>query len=380
MQVSAIVVAAGKGERFGAPKQVQPLLGIPLLEHSLMAFQRHPQVDEVVLVVSEALLPRAEEWRQRYPKLRRVVAGGETRGASVFQGLEQSQGEWLLVHDAARPLLRQTLIDRVLQRLERHPLVVPVLRVPDTVKYWRDDRVEGQVDRSQLALVQTPQGVWRRILQRAYEKAGDRAPFFSDESNLVEYALGIHASPVPGDPENLKVTFPEDLQRVEALMTRRLCVGLGYDRHRLGQGRPLYLGGVRIPSDLGAVGHSDADVVIHALVDALLGAASLGDIGALFPDHDPQWKDAPSRIFLERTRQLLEQRGYRVLNVDITVILERPRIRPHVAKIRENLAGILGIPKDRISIKGKSGEGIGPVDQREILEAYAVATLVGPLE
>ncbi len=380
MQVSAIVVAAGKGERFGSFKQVQPLVGIPLLEHSLMAFQRHPRVDEVVLVLARDLMSGADRWKERYSKLRQVVEGGETRGASVRQGLKRSQGEWILVHDAARPLVRQTLIDRVLERLERHPVVVPVLPVPDTVKYWRGDHLEGQVNRSELALVQTPQGVWRRILERAYEKAGDQAIHFSDESNLVEHALGIQASPVPGDPENLKVTFPEDLQRVEALMMRRLCVGFGYDRHRLTPDRPLFLGGVRIPSDLGALGHSDADVVIHALVDAMLGASGLGDIGALFPDHDPQWKNAPSRLFLEHARTLLDRHGYRVLHVDLTVLLERPRILPHVPRIRQNLARLLDLPEHHISIKGKSGEGIGPVGQREILEAYAVVTLLGPLE
>ncbi len=379
MRTSAVVVAAGKGERFGAPKQVQPLLGIPLMEHSLMAFQQHPRVEEVVLVLAEGLLSRAEDLQRRYPKLRAVVPGGETRGASVRKGLEQVQGEWVLVHDAARPLLRMALIDRVLKGLERHPVVVPVLPVPDTVKYRRGDHLEGQLDRSELALVQTPQGVWARILRRAYERAGAQAVYFSDESNLVEHALGIHAVPVAGDPENLKITYPEDLQRMEALMTRRLCVGFGYDRHQLGPGRPLILGGVQIPSDLGALGHSDADVVIHALVDALLGAAALGDIGALFPDHDPQWKDAPSRIFLEHALKLLRSRGFRVLHVDITVLLERPRILPHAPEIRQNLARMLEISVDRVSIKGKSGEGKGPVGRREMIEAYAVATLVGPV-
>ncbi len=373
------MVAAGKGERFGAPKQVQPLLGLPLLEHSLVAFQQHPEVDEVVLVLAEGLLGQAADFKARYPKLRQVVAGGETRGASVLRGLEVAQGEWVLVHDAARPLLRQALIGRVLRRLERHPVVVPVLPVPDTVKYRQNDHVKGQVDRSRLALVQTPQGVWARILRRAYERAGDEAVHFTDESNLVEHALGIPASTVPGDPDNIKVTFPEDLQRVEALMTRRMCVGFGYDRHRLGPGRPLVLGGIEIPSDLGALGHSDADVVIHALVDALLGAAALGDIGGLFPDHDPQWKDAPSRIFLEQVRQLLESRGFRVLHVDVTVVLERPKVRPYAAEIRKNLAKLLGIAPDRVSLKGKSGEGKGEVGRREIVEAYAVATLVGPM-
>ncbi len=379
MRTSAVIVAAGRGERFGGPKQAQPLLGVPLMEHSLMAFQHHPGVDEVILVLAEDLQALAEDLQQRYPKLQAVVPGGATRGASVFQGLQQVQGEWVLVHDAARPMVRAALIDRVLKGLERHPVVVPVVPVPDTVKYRRGDHLEGQVDRSEIALVQTPQGVWTRILRRAYERAGDQAIYFSDESNLVEHALGIHAVPVPGDPENLKVTFPEDLQRVEALMTRRMCVGFGYDRHQLGPGRPLMLGGVEVPSDLGALGHSDADVVIHALVDALLGAAAIGDIGALFPDHDPQWKDAPSRIFLEHACNLLRQRGFRVLHVDITVLLERPRIRPHALEIRQNLARMLGISVDRVSVKGKSGEGKGPVGRREVVEAYAVATLVGPM-
>ncbi len=377
MRVSAVIVAAGRGERFGAFKQVSPLLGIPVLEHTLARFQVHPSVDEIVVVLHPELMDQADQWTRTFSKIRIVVPGAETRSASVLRGIQESRGEWLLVHDGVRPLVSTSLIHRVVGALRHHPVVVPVVPLRDTVKRRSDDQVYGELDRKQWVMVQTPQGVHREVILRAYEVLGEKAWVQPDESTLVEQALGIRAHAVPGDPRNLKITYPEDLHMAEQILLQGIRVGFGTDLHRLVPGRPLVICGVTIPFEQGPLGHSDGDVGIHALIDALLGATALGDIGQWFPDTDPAYKDVASTDLLQSVYEAIQKKGFRILHVDLTIVLERPKIAPYADAMRAVLSDILKLSKARISIKAKTSEGVGPVGRGEAIQAFATVTLLG---
>ncbi len=361
--ISAVVVAAGKGERFGAPKQWMLLGGKPLLWWSALGFGRHPRVDEVVLVVREEDLGRARQLN--LPKVEKIVHGGKTRSESVLNGVKAAAGEWVLVHDGARPLLSESLISRVIEALGKHSSVIPALRVADTVV-----RPDGTpVPREGLLRVQTPQGFWREKLLEAFERAEGS---FTDEGTLLKEVLGISPFFVQGEEANLKITYPEDLALAERLLPVR--VGFGWDAHPFEEGRPLTLGGVEIPYEKGLSGHSDADVLTHAVIDALLGAASLGNIGQLFPDDDPAYKGARSIELLRRVAELLRERGLSVQQVDCTLILAKPKLGPKLAEIERSLSEAVGAP---VSVKPKSGNGLGFAGRGEGAEAYAVAVVRG---
>lgn len=377
VKVSAVIVAAGRGTRFGGLKQFAPLLGRPLIHHTLAPFQAHPGVDEIVLVLPQEALDRGDALQELFSKLARVVPGGAERSDSVRRGVEAARGEWVLVHDGARPCLRPALISRILEALARHPAAAPYLPVRDTLKRKANDHLEGWIPRDKAVAVQTPQGFHRELLLRAHRRAS-RA--FTDDTTLVEEVLGVRALGVPGDPENLKVTVPEDLARAEGVLRRWLRIGLGWDAHRLVPGRPLILGGVEIPFDRGPVGHSDGDALIHAVIDALLGAAALGDIGTHFPDSDPAYAGISSLELLRRTQALLARRGILVLQVDAVVVLERPKLAPYRARMIDNLARVLSLPPHRISVKAKTAEGMGAVGRGKGIEAQAVALILAPEE
>lgn len=374
MTTIALLMAAGTGTRTGTstPKQLLPLGGRPMLAWSYQALADHAAVDAVIVVTGaeimadvQAALPGAQ-----------VVSGGATRQASVAAGLlaaREAAAERVLVHDAARPFLPGAVIDRVLAALEGHDAATPVLAVADTLV--RDDG--ATVDRSGLHRVQTPQGFRAAALADAHAAAADADA--TDDVQLVR-RLGGSVALVQGDPVLEKVTYPADLAAAEAraagLMISRSATG--YDVHRLEAGEELWLGGMLIPHDRGLSGHSDADVALHALTDALLGTIGAGDIGSHFPPSDPQWKGASSDRFLTHAVDMIAARGGVIDFADLTLICEAPKIGPHREAIRARVAELLRIPTSRVSIKATTTERLGFTGREEGIATQAIATVRVP--
>jgi 2-C-methyl-D-erythritol 4-phosphate cytidylyltransferase/2-C-methyl-D-erythritol 2,4-cyclodiphosphate synthase len=383
MTVAAIVPAAGRGARFGGAENKiwADVGGKPLIEWTLSALDAHPGIDSLVIVGAADELDRIRQAAKMLTKAAQVVAGGATRAASVLRGLESLDAgvQTVLVHDAARPAVPPDLIDRVLAGVRRHGVAIPGLPCTDTAKLCdAQGRVEATLDRPRIALVQTPQGCRRDLLERAYDLAGPAANETTDESSLLERA-GIAVHIVAGDAANVKVTLPVDLAAVRRALLGRsdgeVRTGLGYDVHRLTSERELWLGGVRIEHAQGLEGHSDADVVVHAVCDALLGAAGLGDIGLLFPPGDPAHRNRRSTEFLAEIGARLRAAGWQVTNIDAAVLAEAPRLAPHRTAMAEAMAQALELEPERISIKATTSEGLGPVGRREGIGCWAVATL-----
>lgn len=393
-KLTLIVPAAGLGRRMGGTtaKQYLPLAGVPLLVHTLQRAAAEAVVEDIILVVP----PDQVDWcreeivkRYRLEKVSRVVAGGRERQDSVYQGLRQlpPNCEWVAVHDGARPLLPYGLLSRVAAELGRFQAVIAAVPVTDTIKSASPDQlVTATLDRRQLWAVQTPQGFWAPLLIRAHRAAREEGFYATDDSALVE-RLGVKVKIVMGSYQNLKVTTGEDLERAELLLAGRepaerpgepappVRTGLGYDVHRLVEGRPLILGGIEIPHSRGLLGHSDADVLLHAVMDALLGALALGDIGQHFPDHDPRYAGASSRQLLEEVCRLVREKLYRVSNLDCVIVAEQPKLAPYIAAMRETLAQTLRVPVDCISVKATTTEGLGFAGRGEGIAAYAMACL-----
>jgi 2-C-methyl-D-erythritol 4-phosphate cytidylyltransferase / 2-C-methyl-D-erythritol 2,4-cyclodiphosphate synthase len=374
----ALVVASGRGERFGGhrPKQYLPLAGKPLLRHCLERFCRHPGVDGVRTVVhpDDAVLYLAAadglellDW----------VPGGATRQDSVRLGLEslaEDPPELVLIHDGVRPLPAPPVIDRVLQGLRAHAAVLPALPVTDTLKRGQGGTVAGTIDRTGLYRAQTPQGfVYETILQAHRRFAGAA---MTDDAALAE-AHGVTVAHVPGDEDNVKITEPADLIRAERLLgaSWRCCTGLGFDVHRLAPGDGIVLLGVRIPCPLRLLGHSDADVGLHALTDALLGTLGAGDIGSHFPPSEARWAGADSAIFLTHARDLVASAGGQIEHVDVTLVCEQPRIGPQRAAMTARIAGLLGLAVHRVSVKATTTEHLGFTGRGEGIAAQAIATV-----
>ncbi len=377
----ALIVASGRGQRFGAgrPKQYQPLAGQSVLRHGLERFCRHPRVGGVRAVIHP-------EDRELYDLAARgldllpPVEGGPTRQDSVRLGLESlaaTPPEVVLIHDGVRPLVDGALIDRVLDALVRHPAVLPALPVTDTLKRVDAGLVLGTVERAGLYRAQTPQGFAYQPILAAHRAAAGAG--LTDDVAVAE-AAGLRVATVAGDEANLKITETADLARAERLLAGRLQprTGLGFDVHRLGPGDGLVLMGVRLPGPLRLIGHSDADVGLHAVTDALLGTLGAGDIGSHFPPTDPRWAGADSALFLDHARGLVEAAGGRIEHVDATLICERPRIGPHRAAMVLRLAGLLGLGPGRVSIKATTTEGLGFAGRGEGIAAQAIATVSLP--
>lgn len=389
MRVAAIIAAGGKGARLGGdrPKQLLDIGGRTILEHSVGAFLRSSRVDELVVVLPRELASRPIEALVRLDvgKPLRVVAGGPRRQDSVARGFDAvgPESDVIVVHDAARPFVSEALIARTIDAAARFGAAVAALPASDTVKQAAPDAhageelpvVQSTLPRDTIYLAQTPQAFQRRVLADAIA-LGRRGVEATDEAWLAERA-GHTVRLVPGDRQNVKITTAEDLDvaRASRLGPGGLRIGLGYDLHRLAAGRPLWLGGVRLPHPRGLMGHSDADAVCHALTDAILGAAAAGDIGQHFPDTDPAWKDASSVDLLKRAMRLVRSKGYQLVNVDIVVLAEQPVLAPHLPAMTACLAGALEIDPGAIGIKGKTGEGIGEVGRGEAIAVHAVALL-----
>jgi 2-C-methyl-D-erythritol 4-phosphate cytidylyltransferase/2-C-methyl-D-erythritol 2,4-cyclodiphosphate synthase len=377
--VGLILAAAGSGSRAGGtvPKQFLPFRGRPLYQAGLETLL--PWIDRGVVVVPPDFVERtAGEVKELAPEGRlSVVAGGDTRQESVRRGLSLLPDvEWVLVHDAARPLVSARLVERVLAATRRWGACVPVVPIPDTVKEVRQGRVIRTLSRDQLALAQTPQGFAAELLRRALDAAAREGLTATDEATLAERFGEVHT--VEGEAGNVKVTWPEDLRRLESCLAGgppELRIGHGFDFHPFAPGRPLFLGGVEIPHECGLLGHSDADAPLHALMDALLGAAGMSDIGSLFPDSDERYRGVSSLLLLEKVFRLVRGKGFHVVNVDLTVLAERPRLRPHVGAMKANIARTLQIPARQVGIKATTMEGRGAIGRGEGIAAEAVALL-----
>jgi 2-C-methyl-D-erythritol 4-phosphate cytidylyltransferase/2-C-methyl-D-erythritol 2,4-cyclodiphosphate synthase len=379
MHVSVIIAAGGAGRRLGAsaPKQLLDIGGRPMLDYSIRAFASHPRVQEIVVV-----LPRdahGDAFDQPGTGRLRVVRGGERRQDSVANGFDavSRDATIVLVHDAARPFVSTELISRTIDAASEHGAAIAALASRDTVKrVSRAGVITDTIAREEIYLAQTPQGFLREVLAKAIA-VGRSGVEATDEASLAERA-GYRVHVVDGDPGNVKITTAEDLDAARTRVAgpaRTGRAGTGYDLHRLAAGRALVLGGVSVPSDVGALGHSDADVVCHAATDAILGAACLGDIGTHFPDSDAQWKDASSLDLLRRAGELAAGQGLQVGNLDVTVILERPKIKDAIPEMRARVAAALGMDVERVSIKGKTNEGVDAVGRGEAVAAHAVALL-----
>jgi len=423
MHVTAIIAAGGRGQRLGGaqPKQLLEIGGRAILERSVTAFLSHPDVDAVVVALPADLAAAPPDYLRAASvatpggKPLRIVAGGDRRQDSVANAFRAAgpQTELIVVHDAARPFASADLIARTIAAAAESGAALAAVRSRDTVKRVGSGREAGQpptlvaetLPRDTIYLAQTPQAFRRDVLAAALAVTADA----TDEAALAEQA-GHLVSIVDGEPANIKITTADDLPIAEAIaaamrnaecgmrnengklntqgddsaspsavralrsaLARTGRAGTGYDLHRLVDGRPLVLGGVTIPSDRSALGHSDADVVCHATTDAILGAACLGDIGRHFPDSDARWKDASSLDLLRRAVALVGEQGLEVGNIDVTVILERPKIKDHVDAMRAAVAGAIGIDASRVSIKGKTNEGVDAIGRGDAIAAHAIA-------
>jgi len=373
MRVYAAVLAAGSGSRFGGDKVMANLRGRPVWLWSYEALSGHPEVAGVGVIGSEAVIESA---RSLAPNALFVEPGGATRPESCLAAINAlpADADLVLIHDAARPIVDPGVVSRVIAAAARSGAAAPGIAVTDTIKRVTESGVET-IDRAELRAMQTPQAAKVSLLKKAFETEG--AMQATDEMKLME-ALGMTPEIVEGSVRGVKITLPEDLSAVSSwLGPIEKRTGIGYDVHAFSQdpNRPMWLGGVEFDDRPGLEGHSDADALIHAVVDALLGAAALGDIGVHFPPADPQWKDAPSVTFLKHAAYLLNKEGWSVRNVDATVIAERPKIMARAKIIRETLAQALGIDPSRVSVKATTNEKLGAIGRGEGVAAFATATI-----
>jgi 2-C-methyl-D-erythritol 4-phosphate cytidylyltransferase/2-C-methyl-D-erythritol 2,4-cyclodiphosphate synthase len=407
-QAGAVIPAAGLARRFGSSENKiwARLAGRTVLEWTLSAFNMHPAIHAIVIVAGAEEAARVRVAASAFPKVIAVVAGGATRAASVRNGLDAlpSECSLVLVHDAARPLVSAELISRVVEATAQTGGAVPGLPLSDTVKRVDGDGlVRATIPRTEtfgtetlagLTAVQTPQGARVVLLRDAYRRFDFAHAEPTDEASLLE-AIGAPVKVVPGDVINIKITRPEDIALAERLLnvdsgsasresekkeagSGEIRTGFGYDVHAFAApeaGRQLFLGGVAIPHDRGLEGHSDADVLLHAVCDALLGAASLGDIGILFPNTDDTYKGISSLRLLAIVGERLARAGWRIVNIDATVVAEAPRLMPHRAAMQQAMAACLGLEADRVSVKATTSEKMGFVGRQEGIACWAVATV-----
>lgn len=379
MGFSAIVVAAGSGSRAGGAKQWRIVAGRPVIAWSVEALLKAGAREVVVVIAADAeataqtALADLTGWR--------AVPGGATRAASVQAGLAAltaDDAEPVLIHDAARPFLSADVIEALLQAIEDADGALPALAVADSLRRAENDFIVGGVDRDNLWRAQTPQAFRLKTIRDAYA-AWPNDETATDEAAVVERAGG-RVRLIPGDPRLLKLTYPEDFAMAEALAAPRTVVriGQGFDVHRWGPGSSVWLCGVEIPHEQTLIGHSDADAGLHALTDAILGAIADGDIGDHFPPSDPQWKGAASDRFLVYAAERVAARGGRIVNVDVTLICEQPKVKPHRQAMRERLAELLNLPLDAVSVKATTSEGLGFTGRGEGLAAQAAVSVELP--
>jgi len=399
---TVLIVAAGRGSRFGSelPKQYCPLRGDTVIGLTLKAFIGHPDINAIRVVIHPDDLELYKKTIDQISSfgfalgdtaILEPVFGGASRQESVSIGLEslsETAPDLVLIHDAARPFVSARVIDRVLNALQYQSAVIPALAVNDTLKRRHERTVSETVDRSQLVRAQTPQGFRFSEIQRAHRHAQELSPGaeMTDDAAIAEYA-GLMVNIVDGSEDNVKITSQQDLQMAErALATKDFMTskdyetrtGAGFDVHRFENGDSVTLCGVSIPHIASLAGHSDADVGLHALTDALLGAIGEGDIGFYFPPNDPKWRGVASGVFVKKAYDLIAEQGGRIVNVDITLICEHPKIGPHCAIMKETIANLLQIPPTRISVKATTTEQLGFTGRNEGIAAQAIASVEIP--
>jgi 2-C-methyl-D-erythritol 4-phosphate cytidylyltransferase / 2-C-methyl-D-erythritol 2,4-cyclodiphosphate synthase len=378
--ITAIIAAGGRGLRLGGdrPKQLLAVDGCTVLERSVGAFVDHPSIDEVIVALPADIAAAPPPYLRSPDKPLRIVTGGARRQDSVanaFRAASPASGI-IVIHDAARPFVSADLISRTIAAAAESGAALAAVGARDTVKRVDGGLVRETLDRESIYLAQTPQAFTRAVLASALAFGGEA----TDEASLAERA-GHQVRIVEGEASNIKITTAGDLEIAGAIAraagrpARTGRAGLGYDLHRLAEGRALVLGGVVVPAEKGALGHSDADVVCHAATDAILGAACLGDIGMHFPDTDPRWKDARSLDLLRQAAAMAGAQGYEIGNLDVTVLLEAPKLRGHIDAVRSSLAEALGIDADRISVKAKTNEGVDAIGRGDAIAAQAIALL-----
>lgn len=387
MSIAALIVAAGRGTRAGGdvPKQYAEIGGGPVIARTASAFSAHPEVDRVLVVIhrdDERIYHEAVG--SGGAKLMPPVSGGATRQASVLAGLEAlaaHRPDIVLIHDAARPFVEAACITDVIAALRTSAGAIAAVPIADTLKRQRaDGTIAATVDRAGLWRAQTPQGFHFAEIRAAHRDAATAGRSdFTDDAAVAEWA-GINVALVADSADNFKITTSDDLARADFMLTTpswafESRTGTGFDVHRFAPGRSVWLCGVEIPHDARLDGHSDADVGLHALTDAILGALGDGDIGQHFPPSDPQWKGAASHLFLSDAARRVAERGGRIVNVDVTLLCEAPRVGPHRDAMRRAIASILGIDVARVGVKATTTEGLGFTGRREGIAAMASATV-----
>jgi 2-C-methyl-D-erythritol 4-phosphate cytidylyltransferase / 2-C-methyl-D-erythritol 2,4-cyclodiphosphate synthase len=377
---TALIVAAGSGVRFGGPvpKQYQDVGGMPILRRSVLAFLKHPLIDRVQVVIS----PQHRDFYDRATaglNLPEPVHGGKTRQDSVRLGLEAlaktNKPDLVMIHDAARPLIDAATITAVRKALDTSPGATAAKPLVDTLKRGDGNRIVETIDRANLWQMHTPQAFHFDLILKAHQAVAGES--LTDDNAVAEKA-GIPITLVNSNPDNMKITNPDDLGRAARLLGQNfgdIRTGLGFDVHRLIPGDVIHLGGVAIKHNKTLEGHSDADVILHAVVDALLGTMSAGDIGSHFPPSDPEWKGADSALFVRHAVRMINERGGMIAHVDVTVMCEKPRLSPHREAIRARIAELLEVNPDRVSVKATTTERLGFTGREEGIAAQAVATV-----
>ena len=390
-KVIALITASGRGARFslggeGIPKQYMPLAGVAMLRHTILAFLNHPKINDVICVIHPDDIKLYEEAVIGLDLLNPVF-GGQTRQISVHNGLEalrEENPEKVLIHDGARPFTTKRVINGILEKLETHPAVIPAIAIEDTIKKYRDGKIEWTIERDNLWRAQTPQGFIYQDILNAHKSL--KHMNFTDDAALDEYC-GIPVAIVPGSQNNFKVTTEEDYERAKRIIAMRIedvkeetrC-GIGYDVHAFrdrkeGEDGFIKIAGVEIKFDKQVESHSDGDAAIHAIIDALLGSIGEGDIGEHFSDKDPKWEDCDSREMLRITNHILRKRGARILNIDLTVICEAPKISKYKKQMEETIADTLNIKKGRVNLKATTTEKLGFLGRKEGIAAHAICSV-----
>jgi len=378
VKTAVILLAAGAGKRFGQKKQWVKIGKKPLISYSLSAFEINPYIDAIFVGVDKEDFEKAEEILKEFAPLKgkKVFIGGKRRQDTVFNGLKTIPEEYKLlgIHDAARPFVSQDLIERVIKTAIEKKAAIPVIPLRDTVKQMHLNKVVRTLQRESLVAVQTPQFFHRDLIIKAYEEGAKKGLYATDDAAFVE-DLGFDVYTVEGEESNFKVTYPEDIKRLEREMGWDIRVGFGYDVHPCVKYRALILGGVKIEHEMGLAGYSDADVLSHAICDALIGALGIGDIGEHFPDYDPKNKARSSLEFLLEIGKFLNSKGWQIVNIDATVVMQRPKISKYKDKMASNISKALGISKEKVNIKATTTEGLGFTGREEGVAAYAVGII-----
>ncbi len=374
---AAIIVAAGSSTRMGFDKMTAKILGKSVIERTVCAFLECTFIDEIIVVCSKENKEAFGMLFKTYGKNIEIVCGGDTRGESVQKGLFATSAKYVLIHDGARPFITKEIIKNVLDDAENFGASVCGVKCKDSVKQVSSDGfINKTIERKNVMLMQTPQCFERERLIEAYKNSDGTE---TDDCEVLEKS-GERIKITEGSYENIKLTTTDDMITAEAIAKKReqvikMRIGTGFDSHRLAENRPLIIGGVTIPYEKGLLGHSDADLLIHAIIDALFGAAAIGDIGTHFPDSDEKYKDISSMILLKEAARLIKKEGYEIKNLDATLIIEAPKMAPYITKMRENISNALGIWISQVSVKAKTNEKMGFVGNGEGVEARATVLI-----